>query len=188
MFKRLFPAFVLAAMLSSVACQQNKKAYPVYFLTQASGTQEGARFIIIYNGTPYTRMPILTLEHVEKFQSFLAEDGSYGVQLKLKKQWSNRLYQASVECSGMKLLPVVNGLAFEPQRFDGPVTDGVLVIWSGLNGYDLKQIGRTVTPVNPEIETKRYRDKNPRPLPQKPKDVKSQVKDPTGRTIGELYN
>lgn len=188
MFKRFFPAFVLAASVCLVSCQQNKKAYPVYFLTQASGTQEGARFLVIYKGTPYTRMPILSLDHVDQFQSFLAADGSYGVQFKLKKQWSNRLYQASIECRGMNLLPVVNGLAFEPQRFDGPVADGVLVIWSGLNGYDLKQIGRTVNPVHPEIEEKRYRDKNPRPLPQKPKNVKSQVKDPTGRTIGELYN
>lgn len=187
MFKKLlFPVlFALAACLS--ACQ-NQKAYPVYFLTQASGTQEGARFLILYRGTPYTRMPILTLEHVQKFQSFLAEDGSYGVQLQLKPQWRNRLYQASVENNGMKLLPVVNGLAFEPQLLDRPIADGVLVIWSGLNGYDLKQIGKTVTPVHREIEEKRYRDKNPRPLPQKPKNVRNQVKDPTGRTIGELYN
>ncbi|MBQ1960227.1 MAG: hypothetical protein II349_01735 [Akkermansia sp.] len=64
---------------------------------------------------------------------------------------------------------------------------GELVIWNGLNGYDLKQIAKTVTPMVPEIEEKRFLEKNPRPLPEKPKNP-SQTKDHTGRTIGELFH
>ena len=64
----------------------------------------------------------------------------------------------------------------------------MLVIWNGLNGYDLKQIARSVDPVDEELEKKRYKDENPRPLPKKPEDVKTQTKDFTGRTVGELFN
>ena len=87
----------------------------------------------------------------------------------------------------MLMLPVVNGLAMEPMRIT-PVNDGVLVIWNGLNGYDLKQISRTVEPIDEELEKKRYKKENPRPIPKKPEDVKRQTRDFTGRTVGELFH
>jgi polyferredoxin len=34
---------------------------------------------------------------------------------------------------------------------------------------------------------KRFKKKNPRPLPKKPEDVKNQTRDFTGRTVGEIY-
>ena len=85
----------------------------------------------------------------------------------------------------MLMLPVVNGLAMEPMRIE-PVSDGILKIWNGLNGYDLKQISRTVKPVNPEIEEKRYLDENPRPIPKLPKNPQ-QRRDFTGRPVGEIF-
>ncbi len=182
--------FLLPLICALTACFsscQSQRAYPVYFLTEARGTESGSRFLIMYRGRPYTKLPILTLEHFEKFRSFVNPNGSYGVELFIKKEWRTRLYMATQENIGLLLLPVVNGLAFEPQRIDRAVTDGELVIWNGLNGYDLKQIAKTVEPMIPEIEEKRYLDKNPRPLPEKPKGV-SQTKDHTGRTIGELFH
>ena len=179
-----------AAALSSC---QSQRAYPVFFLVQDSNTvsdaadSTSARMIVKFNGVTYTRMPIMSLDHFEKFKSHLNPDGSYGVTLFAKKEWRNRLYYNTVEKSGMLMLPVVNGLAMEPMRI-APVNDGVLVIWNGLNGYDLKQIARSVDPVDEELEKKRYKDENPRPLPKKPEDVKTQTKDFTGRTVGELFN
>lgn len=178
---------LLCAAASCLVSCQRQRAYPVYFLTEARGTEAGSRFIIMYRGRPFTKLPILTLEHFEKFRSFINPDGSYGVELFIKKEWRTRLYLATQENIGLLMLPVINGLAFEPQRIDRAVTDGELVIWNGLNGYDLKQISKTVEPMTPEIEEKRYKDKNPRPLPQKPKNVQ-QTKDHTGRTFGELFH
>ena len=88
----------------------------------------------------------------------------------------------------MLILPVVNGLAFQPLRIDGPITDGKLVIWNGLNGYDLKQIARDIKPENPEMEKKRFKKKNPRPLPKLKRDDRNQKKDHTGRVIGEIFS
>ncbi len=181
----LFPLLLLS-LLCLNACQ-TQKAYPVYFLTQADGVQGGAAFVVMYNGKPYTKLPMLTLNHFDKFSSFINPDGSYGVELFIKKEYRTRLYSETQQKTGLLMLPIVNGLAFEPQRIDRAITDGELVIWNGLNGYDLKQISKTVKPVVPEIEEKRYRNTNPRPKPQMPRNVR-QTKDHTGRTIGELFN
>ncbi len=187
----LISTLSVAAALS--CCQQTQKAYPVYFLVQDANTvteaaeSTSARMIVKFNGVTYTRMPIMSLDHFEKFRSHLNPDGSYGVTLYAKKEWRNRLYYNTIEKSGMLMLPVVNGLAMEPMRIS-PVNDGVLVIWNGLNGYDLKMISRTIDPINPEIEKKRYKNSNPRPLPTKPENVQDQTRDFTGRTVGEIYS
>ena len=189
-FRTILTGIAAAACICS--CQQ-QRAYPVYFLVQAANSVTDAadststRMIVRHNGVTYTRMPIMSLDHFEKFQSHLNPDGSYGVTLYAHKEWRNRLYFNTVDKNGMLMLPVVNGLAMEPMRIT-PVNDGVLVIWNGLNGYDLKQISRTVEPIDEELEKKRYKKENPRPIPKKPEDVKRQTRDFTGRTVGELFH
>ncbi len=184
----LIPILLGAAAVSLLAnCQQQQqKAYPVFFLTENNGTEEGAGFIIKYGTRYYTRLPMLSLDNFESFRSFLNNDGTYGVELFIKKEYRTRLYMETMTHVGKRMLPVVNGFAFTPMKIDRPITDGELVIWGGLNGYDLKQISRTVKPVDEKLEEKRYSKKNPRPKPEKPK-VKSQSKDLNDRTIPELY-
>lgn len=172
-----------------MSCQQ--KPYPIFFMQEETNGTRGstAKFILTYNGKAYTRAPLVTHEQIESYHSFMnMQDGSYGVVFTLKRPWHGRLYGATVNRSGALILPVVNGLAFEPLRIDDPIRDGRLVIWNGLNGYDLKQIARTIRPENPEMEKKRFSDKNPRPLPKlTPKD-RNRTRDHTGRTIGELFS
>lgn len=188
--KALLTAVLAIALSTTFISCQSQKAYPVYFLTQEPSENAhestSSRFIVYYRGKAFTRMPIMTLNHFEKFASYLQEDGSYGITLYAKKEYINHLYTATLEKRGLYLLPVVNGLAFELQYISRPITNGRLYIRNGLNGYDLKQISRTVEPLHPEIEEKRYKSDNPRPLPQKPKDA-VQKKDFTGRTVGELF-
>lgn len=174
MFTRHAFIGMLGALLLS-ACQQNKD-YPVFFLTEAGGGEPGRAFIVTYGGKHYNRMPALALKHCSKFRSFLNPDGSYGVVLYVKDEYRNRLYTTTLQHQGRNLLPVVNGLAFEPTLIDTGITDGKLVIWNGLNGYDLKMFGKHLEPMEPEIEEKRYLDKNPRPLP-KPSKKKSKEGD-----------
>lgn len=186
--KRIIGTLVSAVVVALCACQQ--KPYPIFFLSEADSSEGmSAKFILMYNGRPYTRMPIVTHKNIASYHSFMSmQDGSFGVVFTLKKELVNRLYMATVNRQGMLILPVVNGLAFQPLRIDGPITDGKLVIWSGLNGYDLKQIARDITPENPDMEKKRFSNKNPRPLPKMKKDTKNQKKDYTGRVIGEIFD
>ncbi len=177
-------AVAVPALLTS--CQSDK-TYPVFFLTESDGIEGGAGFNVKYNGRYYTRLPLLTLRNFEKFRSFLNPDGSYGVELFIKKEYRTRLYTETQQHIGAYMLPVVNGLAFKPMKIDRAITDGELVIWNGLNGYDLKQISETVSPVDEALEKQRYSDKNPRAIPKPPKNPK-QTKDMYDRTFPELFD
>ncbi len=186
---KFFPRFLsFSAVLTLTAaivagCQQQKPS--LMFLTENSGSEEGAGFVVHYDGRYYTRLPMLRLDHFEKFRSFVNPDGSYGVVLYVKKEYRTRLYTATSTNVGRYMLPVFNGLAFKRMKITEPVLDGQLVIWEGLNGYDLKQLGEVLTPVDKEIEEKRYSDKNPRPLPKKPEGFQQQ-RDRHGRAIPNL--
>ncbi len=143
----------------------------------------------MYRGHPYDRLPIVNHKHIASYKSFMnPDDGSYGVVFTLKREMSQRLYSATINREGMLILPIVNGLAFDPVRIDRPIMDGKLVIWGGLNGYDLKRIADDIKPEDEEFEKKRFLKKNPRPIPKlDPKD-KQQKRDYTGRVIGEIYS
>ena len=146
--------FVLLCSLAAAAllgsCQQ--KQYRAYFLTESSNPQGGAAFNVRYNGRMYNNMPIMSLKHFEKFKSFMADDGSYGVVLYTPKEYRLRLYSETQQNIGKHLLPVVDGLAFPPMEIDCGITDGQLIIWSGLNGYDLRRMSEELDPIDPEIE------------------------------------
>jgi len=171
-----------AVLLGS--CQQ--KQYKAYFLTESSNPEAGAAFNVRYNGRMYNRMPIMSLKHFEKFKSFMADDGSYGMVLYTPKEYRLRLYTETQQNLGKHILPVIDGLAFDPLLIDQGINDGQLIIWGGLNGYDLRRISETLEAVDPEIEEKRYLDDDPRPKPELPKEA-APTKDEHGRIIPELY-
>jgi hypothetical protein len=179
----LFLCSALAA-LSFSSCQQ--KQYKAYFLTESSNVESGGAFNVRYNGRMYNRMPIMSLKHFEKFKSFMADDGSYGAVLYTSKNYRMRLFSETHQNIGKLMLPVIDGLAYPPIEIDRGITDGQVIIWGGLTGYDLRKLGETLDPVDPEMEEKRYLDKNPRPKPEIPKDAKPS-KDMHGRLIPELY-
>ncbi len=166
------------------SCQN--EPYKGFFLTEATNPEGGAAFNIRYNGRMYNRMPIMSLDHFEKFKSFMAEDGSYGIVLYVSKKYRLRLFSETQQNVGKLMLPVMDGIAFTPMLIDCGITDGQVIIWNGLNGYDLRRISETVDPVDEEMEEKRYKKENPRPKPDL-KDAKRPMKDAHGRLIRELY-
>jgi hypothetical protein len=175
----------LTGVILLSSCQQ--KQYKAYFLTESSNPEGGAAFNVRYNGRMYNRMPIMSLKHFEKFKSFMADDGSYGVVLYTPKEYRLRLYTETQQNIGKHILPVIDGLAFDPMEIDCGISDGQLIIWGGLNGYDLKRLSETLTPVDETIEEKRYLEEDPRPKPELPKEA-APVKDEHGRIIPELYS
>lgn len=185
--KHILCTLLLLACAALMSCQQQRQPYPVFFLTETNGYEGGAAFTLAYGGHYYNRMPVLALKHCAKFKSFMdMQTGSYGVTLYLKDEYRNRLYFTTQENVGRRLLPIVNGLAFQPTMIDAPISDGKLIIWSGLNGYDLKRISRTVEPVDPEMEEKRYLSSNPRPIPETMRSAKGKLRDAHGRPIQEI--
>ncbi len=167
-----------AASFLLANCSQTQDPYPLFFLTENRGSEEGSRFLARYGNRYYTRVPMLSLEHFERFRSFLNSDGSYGIELFVKPEYRGRLYTETMNNVGRHMLPVMDGMAFAPMKIDRAIEDGELVIWGGLNGYDLKQISRTLKPINPELEEKRYKDENPRPRPDKAQPAKKKKNEP----------
>lgn len=175
----------LVAALLLGSCQQ--KQLKAYFLTESTNPEGGAAFNVRYDGRMYNRMPIMSLKHFEKFRSFMADDGSYGVVLYTPKEYRLRLYTETQQNIGRHILPVIGGLAYPPMEIDCGITDGQLIIWGGLNGYDLKRLGEVLKAATPEIEEKRYLDEDPRPIPELPESA-APVKDEHGRIIPELFS
>ncbi len=159
-FSLVSALLLLLAQPLLTSCQQ--KPYPVFFLTEKDSAEVSSGPVIKHGPHYYTKQPILTLDNVEKYRSFLMPDGSYGVELFVKNEYHTRLYNGTVASVGRRMLPVVNGYAFTPMKIDRPISDGEVVIWGGLNGYDLRMISRTVKPINAELEKKRYAWDNPR--------------------------
>lgn len=169
MTSRTFSLSALGLAAAAVLASCSPEPYRVHFLTEADPVTSGTHFSIPHEGKLYNRTPIMSLNQFEKFSSFMdMQDGSYGVRLYTKPEYKLRLANVTLENRGRYMLPIVNGLAFQPMKIDA-VYDGQLVIWSGLNGWDLMKLGENLEPVNPEVEKKRYKKKNPRPLPPKPK-------------------
>lgn len=180
----------LAAIALLTACQQSP--YPIFFLMEEGHDATGmtSKQVVRYRNHTYRKLPLINHEHIEKFRSFLDMKGGYGVVFTLKREWRNRLMSDTTNKRGHFILPLVAGYAFQPVRIDAPINDGQLVIWSGLNGYDLKEIARTIKPENPELEKKRFKSTNPRSKPELDAEQQNhaQQKDHTGRTIGEIHS
>lgn len=174
------------ALLACGLCSCNDDPDPtLFYFAQADGTEAGAAFTFTYKGIPFEKTAILTINQIEKFKSSMSTDGSYGVTLYMNSDYKSRLYSATASRPGKLLLPVFNGLAYEPVRIQGPVSDGILTIWNGVNGYDLRILSAKVEAVNPEMEEKRYLQTDPRPKPEY-EEIKDQEKDAHGRTIAEI--
>lgn len=184
--RRIFLTLAAAATACFCSCQQDVN-YPVFFLTETDSNVAGAKLTVYYNGKYYNRLPAISQKHFGKFRSFLnTQDGSYGVRLFVKEEYRGHLFYMTQNNTGHLLLPVVGGLAYQPMMIDRGITDGELDIHGGLNGYDLKMIGKQIDAAEPEIEEKRYLDKNPRPLPKPEKIRPANKKDRHGRTMAEL--
>ncbi|MCC8021757.1 MAG: hypothetical protein LIO63_07280 [Akkermansia sp.] len=113
----------------------------------------------------------------KQYASFLNPDGSYGVVFLVEDEYRMRLYSQTQAHIGQTMLPTVNGLGMEVLKITTPIRDGKLVIWGGLNGYDLKMINETVEAGNIAIEKTRFLDKDPRPRPKIDKKRKTPSRD-----------
>lgn len=173
-------------ILAGSLCSCNDDPDPtLFYYAEADGMESGAAFTFTYKGRPFEKTAILTVNQLSKFKSSMSPDGSFGVTLYLNKDYIQRLYAATAARPGKLLLPVFNGLAYEPVRITQPISDGTLVIWNGVNGYDLRILSSKVDPVDKEMEEKRYLKTNPRPLPDY-EEIKKQQKDSSGRTFAEI--
>jgi hypothetical protein len=77
-------------------------------------------------------IPEFTHKSVVAFHPFQAEDGSYGVALKLDFKGSNALEIVTRLRQGEMLVSMVNGTVVDYVTIDRRVSDGIFTIWRGL--------------------------------------------------------
>jgi len=93
-----------------------------------------ARKVKTMAGTHFFRkVPEISTKDIIAFSPFPADDNrTYGIVFKINPQATRRLQAATTMNRGKFLLALVNGQALGVVRIDKPVTDGMLVIWSGI--------------------------------------------------------
>ena len=131
-------------VLSLPAQASGKKTPPASISFHLEGSAvEAPKFAREFNtlaGAKYFRkVPEVSSKNIEACSPFPADDDlTYGIVFKLNTQGSKRLNEVTTMHQGKLLLSLVNGQPLGVVRIDKPVTDGILVIWSGVTEQEVK--------------------------------------------------
>ncbi|NWK56689.1 hypothetical protein HW115_13785 [Verrucomicrobiaceae bacterium N1E253] len=144
LFRFLAWSLPLAIALVPTASANGKKTPPASITFHVEGTAAEApkftRKVETLAGERYFRkVPEVSTNDIIAFSPFPADDKkTYGVVFQLNKQAAQRLHASTNLNQGKLLLGLVNGQAVGVVRIDKPVTDGMLVIWSGIQQHEIK--------------------------------------------------
>lgn len=134
-FPPRYLGLLLAALLPS--CSMLKKDDKVFITVHSEGSDMdppktiftkplGGRTVI------FKILPEFTQKSIVAFHPFEAQDGTYGVALKLDFKGSNHLEIVTRLRKGEILLSMVNGTVVDYVTIDKTVSDGLFTIWRGL--------------------------------------------------------
>ena len=121
-----------------------KKAPPASISFHVEGSSvEGPKFVrqvkTVAGQRYFRKVPEISTKDIVAFSPFPADDKTtYGIVFKLSKRAAQRLNTTTNLNRGKLLLAIVNGQAVGVVRIDKPVTDGMLVIWSGIQEHEIK--------------------------------------------------
>lgn len=95
------------------------------------------------------RAPEFTQKNIAAFQSFKAENGNgNGVALRLDFKGTQALEIATRMRQGEILRSLINGKPVDYVIIDGPITDGIFVIWEGVSDEVIAEMGKKYPPIN----------------------------------------
>ncbi len=121
------------------------------------GAEEGSKFVMspIPIGNPprkvhFRLVPEISTKQIQAFYAFPAEDGSYGVAFKLIESGQLTLNALSSSQHGKYLLTTFNNQAVSYVLIDRKVSDGVIVVWSGVGEKDLAVLRKKLQEVRRE--------------------------------------
>lgn len=141
---RLLAILLLFPLLSSSAFANGKKSEGGSISFHVEGhAAEGPKFVrkvkTLAGEHYFKKVPEASNPDIAAFSPFPADDNTtYGVMFQLNKRASQRLNASTNLNQGKLLLAIVNGQAVGVVRIDKPVTDGKLVIWSGITQAEIK--------------------------------------------------
>lgn len=134
---RFFPLLliVLLGLLSS--CDTFKKEQKVLITVFSQGSEMDSpksifRRPIEGKQVIFKVIPEFTHSSVVAFHPFPADDGTFGIALKLDFKGTNALELVTRMRQGEMLMSMVNGTVVDYVTIDEVVTDGIFTIWRGL--------------------------------------------------------
>lgn len=134
---RLFTAFLVLAASGMTACSTFKKDPEVVITVHSQGNDMDSqktifRRVISGQEIIFKIIPEFSNESVSAFHPFPADDGTYGVALKLDFKGTNALDIVTRMRRGERLMTLVNGTLVDWVQIDKPVTDGIFTVWRGI--------------------------------------------------------
>lgn len=140
-----FSSYLCSLLILVLTAQAGgKKSPPASITFHLEGSvAEAPQFARAFNtlaGERYFRkVPEISSKNIQSFSPFPADDErSYGLVFKLDEQGTRRLNEVTTMNQSKLLLSLVNGQPIGVVRIDKPVTDGILVVWSGITEQEIK--------------------------------------------------
>jgi hypothetical protein len=95
-------------------------------------------------------VPVITSSNVKSFTPFTADNGSYGVALKVDEDGWKNIREIGSTSVGKLLRTRVNGRTVQMMRVDAPkVDDYTVIIWRGLTEENLKEMRKVFKEIKP---------------------------------------
>lgn len=135
---------IILPLLCPAAMANGKKTPPAAVSFHVEGNaQEGPKFVrkvqTVAGERYFRKVPEVGTDDIVAFSPFPADDNkTYGIVFQLSKRAAQRLHASTNLNQGKLLLALVNGQAVGVVKIDKPVTDGLLVIWSGIQQHEIK--------------------------------------------------
>jgi hypothetical protein len=92
----------------------------------------------------FRRMPEISTKDLAVFTPFPNANGDYGVAFRLKPRAVNRLAAITAANQRRWMLANVNGRPVDAVMIDAQISDGVLVVWRGINLADIQALDATL--------------------------------------------
>lgn len=131
--RRLFLALLVAACVP--ACQSKKDE--VIITVHSQGTDMDSPKTVFRRPVAGRTMifkiiPEFSTQSVSAIHTFPADDGTYGVALKLDFKGRQSLDMVTRLRKGEMLMTMVNGVVVDHVQIDRPVPDGLFTVWRGI--------------------------------------------------------
>lgn len=163
---RFFLPLLAIAAFVLTACDTFDKKAKVIMTVHSQGTDMDVPKTIFrksINGQSmvFKLLPEFSQQNVSGIHPFPAEDGTFGVALKLDFKGTHALEIATRMGRGQILISMVNGTLVDYVQIDKPVTDGIYTIWRGLPQELITELEKKYPPIKSVASSSEFIDMSP---------------------------
>jgi hypothetical protein len=180
---RFFTAcLAVLTVCGMTACDTLKKDPKVLITVHSQGTDMDSPKTIFrraINGQTmiFKIIPEFTHQSVSAIHSFPADDGTFGVALKLDFKGANSLDMVTRMRRGEILMTMVNGTVVDWVQIDKPVNDGIFTIWRGIPQEFITEMEETYPPIQSLKSSSEFIEMTPSTSWEKKRSLKRATKE-----------